>query len=177
VQARVVAATHVDLEAAVARADFRRDLYYRLAGAVVTTPPLRAHPSDIPALASAILDGETANFGACALSDEALAALVAHPWPGNVRELRNLLRRAAAMHGPNLGVGDLALPATQPQAIEEDVVRVVGRAYLDIEKDVLASAIRRHRGNKRAAAASLQIPKSTLCDKAKRYHLVAEGDE
>jgi DNA-binding NtrC family response regulator len=178
VDVRVLAATHVDLREAVNVGRFRRDLYYRLAAAVVATPPLRARREDIGPLARRILDEEP---GACRLSEGALRALEAHSWPGNVRELRNVLRRAAALHGSLLQADDLML-CIDPMANEEvarygasdddgDLVRIDGRAYLDIERDVLARTIERHRGNKRAAANALQIPKSTLCDKARRYGL------
>jgi transcriptional regulator of acetoin/glycerol metabolism len=173
VSVRVVAATHVDLQAAVRAGRFREDLYYRLAGAILTTPPLRARPEDIAPLARKILDER--DGPRCALSDDALARLCAHAWPGNVRELRNVLMRAAAFGGPCLTAADLRLDAAPSplrvvRTLEElDSVRIDGRAYLEIERDVLAKAIQRANGNKRAAAQALQIPKSTLCDKAKRY--------
>jgi DNA-binding NtrC family response regulator len=173
VSVRVVAATHVDLRQAVAAGRFRQDLYYRLAAAEVTTPPLRGRGEDIRALAARFLDEEA---GSCRLTDPALDALAAHDWPGNVRELKNVLKRATALHGPEIDVADLALgrasaPSAAPDGADLEVVRVAGRPYLEIERDVLAKALLRHGGNRRAAALSLGIPKSTLCDKARRYGL------
>jgi DNA-binding NtrC family response regulator len=167
VNVRVVAATHVDLETAVARGQFRQDLYYRLAAAVVETPPLRARPSDLPALAEHFLEAETPGHR---LTAAALARLAEHSWPGNVRELRNVLKRASALHGPVIDAQHLMLkPASGPQCLALD-----NRPYLEIEREVIEDAIRRHGGNKRAAAVALQIPKSTLCDKARRYGITGE---
>ena len=167
VNVRVVAATHVDLQAAVGRGHFRQDLYYRLAAAVVETPPLRARLSDVKLLAERFLDAEAPGHR---LTEGALARLAQHDWPGNVRELRNVLRRASALHGPIIDAQHLAI-GEMPSRPEAQVVTIDGRPYLEIERDVLAHALKRHGGNKRAAAQSLRIPKSTLCDKARRYGL------
>ena len=93
---RVIAATHIDLEAKVAAGQFRDDLYYRLNVLALRVPPLRERASDIPALIEHLLD-DLANRSGLApmeLTDDALALLCAQPWKGNVRELRNLLERA-----------------------------------------------------------------------------------
>ena len=167
VHVRVLAATHVDLQAAVARGGFRQDLYYRLAAAVLETPALRTRPSDLAGLAERFLDADSPGNR---LTDAALARLAEHAWPGNVRELRNVLRRASALHGPIIDAQHLVMESPLPGAIAEQMP-VEGRPYLEIERDVLERALRRCGGNKRAAALALQIPKSTLCDKARRYGL------
>ena len=164
VDVRVVAATHVDLEAAVRRGAFREDLYYRLCGDVVRTPALREHRTDIPELAARLLSDEGLRPE---LSAEVTAALVAHDWKGNVRELRNVVRRAALLCGGPIRVEDLRLG---PPPLPVDRTQLdLDRTYLELERDILARSIDRHGGNKRAAAQALGIPKSTLCDKAKRY--------
>ena len=175
VDVRVVAATHVDLKAAVVEGRFRQDLYYRLVSAVIATPPLRARREDVALLARRFLDELSAEGRACRLSDAALAKLLAHDWPGNVRELRNVLRRAAVLGGPVIGPEDLALDVA-PARFDHEVVRI-DRPYLEIEKEILRRAIQRARGSRRAAAHALQIPKSTLCDKAKRYGLDYDEEE
>jgi DNA-binding NtrC family response regulator len=97
VDVRIVAATHRDLGAMVARGEFREDLYYRLAEIVVAIPPLRERREDIADLARALL--REWDESSPPLDDVALASLSARDWPGNVRELRNVVRRAAALAG------------------------------------------------------------------------------
>ena len=166
VDVRVVAATHVDLEEAVRAVRFREDLYYRLCGDVLRTPPLRERVEDLPDLVEKILLDEGVGV---ALDDAAVSAMAAHPWPGNVRELRNVLRRACVLGGPLLGPSDLALRGGVLPTPDGETMRVADRSFLDIEREILSRALRRSGGNKRAAAHALGIPKSTLCDKAKRY--------
>lgn len=99
VDVRVLAATNVDLEAAVQQGRFRHDLFYRLNVLRIDTPPLREHPQDIDALAYAFLRqfaGERRDR-ALSFTPPALAAMCAHQWPGNVRELLNRVRRALVM--------------------------------------------------------------------------------
>ncbi len=97
VDARVVAATHRDLDRMVAEGSFRQDLYFRLDVARIELPPLRARGQDVLLLAERLL---AAGGGAAPrLSSAARRALLAHPWPGNVRELENVLSVAAALAG------------------------------------------------------------------------------
>ena len=164
VTVRVVAATHVDLQGAIGRGHFRQDLYFRLAAAVIDTPPLRERPTDLRALAEKFMELDAPGIS---LSDGAIEKLAQHGWPGNVRELRNVLRRASALHGPILEAQHLTMGA--PVANDPLGVPVDGRNFLEIEREVIERTIRRYGGNKRAAADALGIPKSTLHDKVKRY--------
>ena len=99
--ARILAATHRDLGQLVAEGSFREDLYYRLAVAPVSIPPLRARRADIPELAVHFLrlgeDGRDNHSALKSLSKAALERLQAHDWPGNVRELMNLMQRLNAL--------------------------------------------------------------------------------
>jgi DNA-binding NtrC family response regulator len=98
---RVIAATHRDLERAVATERFRADLYFRLAVVVVRVPPLRLRPEDVPALAHHFIARMVSEDKARdVLTPPVVAALTAHDWPGNLRELRNVIERL-------LAVGDL----------------------------------------------------------------------
>jgi len=93
---RVLAATHVDLAAAVSRGRFREDLYYRLKVYEIEVPPLRRRgPDDVRSLTEAILQGlaERRRRAVPALDPQAVECLLAHSWPGNVRELENVLER------------------------------------------------------------------------------------
>ncbi|WP_394828382.1 sigma 54-interacting transcriptional regulator [Pendulispora albinea] len=92
---RVVAASHVALEARVEEGLFRRDLFHRLEAFVVRVPPLRERKSDVAAIAQSILASSCAEIGPRTLAPGGLGRLESHDWPGNVRELRNVLIRAA----------------------------------------------------------------------------------
>lgn len=94
---RLIGATNLHLPDEVAAGRFRADLLDRLAFDVITLPPLRARPEDIPLLADHFgraMAHALGNDGFAGFTDAALAALTAHPWPGNVRELRNAVERA-----------------------------------------------------------------------------------
>lgn len=99
VNVRLVAATNVNLERAIADGRFRADLYYRLATYPVTIPPLRERKSDIPLLAAALIEKYRDSYEkkSLGLSERAVQALMAHPWPGNVRELENLIERGVLL--------------------------------------------------------------------------------
>jgi len=103
-EARVIAATHRDLEAMVETGVFREDLYYRLRVVDIHLPPLRERTSDIPELASYLVGKASRTVGRPppVVSTEAMEALMAHAWPGNVRELENCLTRASVL--ANAGV-------------------------------------------------------------------------
>ena len=121
IDVRVIAATNVDLRAAVGAGRFREDLLYRLDIFPIRIPPLRDRRDDIPALAMFFHERHGRN-GACpdGFTAEALAALVEHDWPGNVRELENVVLRALAVSdGPRIDVKALpdelaSVPATRP---------------------------------------------------------------
>src|SRR6266404_2994634 len=96
VDARIIAATHRDLETAIAEKHFREDLYYRLSAVVIKLPPLRDRAEDIPALAGYFLRRlcDELKLADCSLQPDAVQWLQQQRWPGNVRELANVLRQA-----------------------------------------------------------------------------------
>ena len=97
VNVRLIAATHKDMEQAIAQGTFREDLFYRLNVIHLVVPPLRERREDIPLLAQQFLNRSLASgtYPLKALSPEALDALRKYSWPGNVRELQNLMERLA----------------------------------------------------------------------------------
>ena len=201
VRVRVVAMTLRDLEGEVARRAFREDLYYRLAGFHLALPPLRQRPDDIPLLARHFLREIEVEVGPRRLDAGAVAALRAARWSGNVRELRNVLRRAAILTREQIGEADLELPRPAPFRLGEepappvlpptgaplagasfaadgDALRLAGRTFDEIEREVLAWALRRNAGSRRRAARALAMARSTFCDKVKRYGIAgAEGGQ
>ena len=112
IDVRVVAATHVDLAAAVKRGQFREDLYYRLNVVPLELPPLRARREDIAPLAQHFLARFAREYGLPepSLTAAAQRALKLHVWSGNIRELRNVLERAVLLaDDPQIDAADLAL--------------------------------------------------------------------
>ena len=109
---RVIAATHVDLNAAMAAGRFRADLYHRLSGFVLRLPALRERPGDIAPLATHFLAVAARILGRpfAGIAPAALDLLMTHAWPGNVRELKNAVTRACVMsRDPMLSVSDFEL--------------------------------------------------------------------
>ena len=118
VDVRLVAATHRDLAAMVARNEFRCDLYYRLNVFPILVPPLRERAEDIPALVTHFVDVFSKRMGKQIdlIPADALAALCSYPWPGNVRELQNFIERAVIL--ASNGVLPNPLPSNnQPQTV------------------------------------------------------------
>ncbi len=121
VDVRIIAATNRDLEAAVRQGTFREDLYYRLNVIQLKTPPLREREGDVKLLAEHFLKrfSERSGRKVEGFTDEAWAALDAHPWPGNVRELENVIERAVTLAAALGKIGPEQLPfvrAKGPQA-------------------------------------------------------------
>jgi Nif-specific regulatory protein len=131
VDVRVIAATHRDLEAAVELGSFREDFYYRLWGAVLEVPALRARREDIPLLVEhfRVRCNRDEQLAVDGFTRQALAVLEADRWPGNVRELERVVHRAMAVRRRGLvglvGLEDVKLPALRrPSAVPETTAGV-----------------------------------------------------
>ncbi|WP_437675708.1 aliphatic sulfonate ABC transporter substrate-binding protein [Sorangium sp. So ce131] len=119
IDVRLIAATNVDLEEAVAARRFREDLFYRLNVATVSLLPLRERPGDILPLARYFLSIHAGRVGVAApeITREATERLLEHPWPGNIRELENAIHHAFLVcKGHRIAPADLRLTALQPKA-------------------------------------------------------------
>jgi len=117
VDVRVIAASNVDLPAAVRAGRFREDLYYRLNVASLSLLPLRERPDDIEPLARQFVAALSARLGIVAptIGDDALRRLRTHPWPGNIRELENVIHHALLVNPEShIGVSDLRLSVSVP---------------------------------------------------------------
>ena len=181
--ARIVAATNRDLEAAIAEGAFRPDLYYRIKALTLELPPLRSRESDITLLARHFLDRFTRQYGLPAkrLTPEAEAALLAYSWPGNVRELAHLIERAILLHeGPTIAAEHLGLSASAavaPVHVASGGVRVdfsVGGIQLDtVERQLILEALQASSWNRGRAAQLLGISKETLRYRMEKYQLHA----
>jgi len=166
--ARVIAATHRDLEDLVSSGGFREDLYYRLRVLEITVPPLRERIEDVPALAEHLVrkTSEQLHRESPILSEEALEALSNHPWPGNVRELENCLMRAVVLAtGKVIRQDHLGLSTVPPES----------PAYLGslekMEKEHVARALAATGGHKARAAEILVISRPRLNRLIEKYGL------
>ena len=169
---RVIAATHIDLEAKVAAGQFRDDLYYRLNVLTLQVPPLRERRADIPALVEHLLD-DIANRSAqppMELSDEALELLSGQPWRGNVRELRNLLERAQLAGDGQLDaealrallIDPVTPPAPSPAAPPASSALSLAEQLAQAERQALVDALQACAGNRQQAAERLGISRAGL---------------
>lgn len=173
VNARVVAATNRDLRAAVDAGTFREDLYFRLGAFVITVPPLRDRPEDIPPLVHDFVRRAAVRVkkDVDTMSSDAMTALMNYPWPGNVRELEHAIERAVIVaRGTTIRLRELP-----PEVAQKSRQRVLGDS-LDLqalERAAIERALERFRGNRREAADALKISTVTLWRKMKQYGLVA----
>jgi two-component system response regulator HydG len=173
VDVRIIAATNRDLQGEVAAGRFRQDLYFRLAAAVVSVPPLRERPEDIPLLTLRLL--EDLGHGGVEVSAEALELLVQRAWPGNVRELKNTLACAVAfLDGERLEARHLTFPSAPEPRSELEPLPLGGLRLERIEREAIAQTLRLTGGNKVRAAEILGIAPSTLYEKLKKYQHAAK---
>ena len=197
VNVRMVTATNVDLEAAVAQGRFRRDLLYRLNVYPICIPPLRERSADIEPLARHLLARFMAlhNKRLSGLGDRALQALMRHDWPGNVRELENLVERGVILAAQGGTVELEHLFPNQPGARQEGVdpqgrlarvlpagenelcERIVssGLSLEQLETRVLALAVERSGGNLSGAARLLGLTRPQLAYRLKRQQIDEES--
>lgn len=196
VDVRLVAATHQKLEEQIRRGRFREDLYYRLNVISLVCPALRERPDDIFELSMHFLESLNRRGGKriARIEEDALDALRAYAWPGNVRQLHNVLERAGVMaEGDALRREDLppevlgaggrnwadasAARADSPESGLEDgsasgPVELAPLAELvELERQKVAAALSRSRGNKSQAARLLGVPRSTLFSKMRKLGL------
>jgi DNA-binding NtrC family response regulator len=171
VGARVIAATNVALEQAVAEGRFRQDLYYRLSVIVIRVPPLRDRRADIPLLIGSFLEDACQRAGQRKmLSTGALDALLRHTWPGNVRELRNTIERlVVSSHGSLIEAFELnetvtaALPPPRDQPFSDLPT------LDDLERRYLLHVLEAANGNRTRAAEILGVDRRTLYRMAERF--------
>ncbi len=162
VDVRVIAATHRDLKAEIARGRFREDLYYRLGEVPVVIPPLRERGSDAVLIAGHLLQQSCRRHGipTLTLAPDAIAAIERHAWPGNVRELENRLNAAVIMsEGKVIRAADLSLGPVAPEATEVLPLREVRR---QAEAAAVQQALKITGGNIARAAELLGVTRPTF---------------
>ncbi len=170
VSVRIISATNRDLRAVVASGRFREDLYYRLAVASLSLPPLRARQCDIPLLLEHFMDALAQRSGGPRkqISAELCQVLMRHPWPGNIRQLKNALDNMYQLsEGPLLDMPDL--PPELQQSTNSEAPRPLLTSLRAREREAIIATIEEHGGNLRQAAAALEIARSTLYEKMRVY--------
>jgi DNA-binding NtrC family response regulator len=173
VDARVIAATHVDLQRAIGEGRFRDDLFYRLNVIEIRIPPLCERREDIPLLAHHFVEKFAHELGKeiGEISEGALRVLMDYNWPGNVRELENAIERAmVTCRGRSLSEEDFAFLA-QNGAHAKGWTVPAGMSIQEMEKRLITATIQAAGGNIKDAASRLGIDRSTLYEKIKRYEI------
>lgn len=164
---RLITATNKALKQMVADGSFREDLYYRLNTVTLEVPPLRDRTEDIPSLAGIFLEQyrQKYNKPEMKLDRSAIKKLQLYPWPGNVRELKHCMERSVIMaEGPRIGSVDLNL-------FEQDMNHSDSFKLDEVEKRTIARVLKKCGGNHTRAASILDISRTTLYAKVKRYGL------
>jgi DNA-binding NtrC family response regulator len=175
VDARILAATNIDLEEAVAEGKFREDLYYRLNVLRLHLPPLRERVEDIEALAHFFFERFNAdkNRQVEGFSQQAVAAMRAHDWPGNVRELINRVRQAMIMSERRLiRPDDLGLGL--PEAMDRQVVSLE-EARDGAEREAIIDNLQHAGFNVSKAARQLGVSRITLYRLMKKHGISPDG--
>ena len=192
---RIIAATHRNLEQAIADGRFREDLYYRLSVFPLDVPPLRERSEDLPELIEEFsLRFEQRGLGRTRFSDSARAALAAYAWPGNVRELGNLVERMTILYaGGSVRAGDLppryrsaaldidaCAAAKSPGVSRTEASMLLSEEGIDlkehlatIETALIQQALGRSGGVVAQAAKLLHLQRTTLVEKLRKYGLHA----
>jgi len=169
VDCRVVAASKADLRQLADQGAFRADFYYRLNVVVIDLPPLRQRKEDIPMLFEHFVGLAAARYDreAPPVDRAAIGLLLAHDWPGNVRELRNAADRfALGLRRNFMGTAATGTAEAAPQPLAKTV-----EAF---ERNLIQESLRRHNGSLARTAEALQMAKTTLHDKIRKYGLASE---
>ena len=187
--ARVLAATNVDVEKAIADRKLREDLYYRLNAFTMTIPPLRKRRQEIPLLLTHFMNNLAAKFGKNPLpvSDRLVRECMRYHWPGNLRELGNFVKRYLVLEDESLVIEELRMKAgeagseeTRKQSSSPPVSGGLKALVRSLKDDAEAKEIQRvmeeTNWNRKATAARLGISSKALRYKIKQYGLAVPKD-
>jgi len=180
VDTRVIAATNRNLEEAMARGEFREDLYYRLNVVEIRVPPLRERREEIPGLAALFLAKFNAQYGRQKqLLPETMARLMEYTWSGNVRELENVIRRLVVLTDGEQMVEALvdrrriAHPEPPRPMVAEGLREIARRGAREAERKALAEVLERVHWNRAEASRILKVSYKTLLNKITECGLTA----
>ena len=181
VNVRIIAATHRDLEEEVQKGNFREDLFYRLYVIPIKLPSLRDRRSDIPYFVTHFIDrlNPLKKTSVNSIADDALAVMIQHDWPGNVRELSNLMERLVVIKGEGeINIDDLpekmksSAPKNNFSSLEVTGDGLcLNTAVSEFEKRLIYQSLEKTKWVKNKAAQLLNVKRTTLVEKIKRYDL------
>lgn len=176
VDVRIICATNRDLAAEVEKGNFRQDLYYRLMVFPIRLPPLRERREDIPLLAAHFFERYQQEYrlSVAGFSQEALDAMATYQWPGNIRELENEVQRLLIQSDPDvwIEVKDLS---PKLRKVEGTLARIAPKKGTlkqmmeQVERHLLAEALREHNNNKTRTAQTLGITREGLHKKLSKF--------
>ena len=170
INVRLIAATNSHLEELVAENKFREDLYYRLNVFPIKLPPLRDRKEELFTIVTDLLPGicETLEIEPLLISSDALLKLMEYDWPGNIRELENILERTAILcDGKMILPDDIVLP----ELLDNEEVKTIKENIELCEKRVIISALKKFKGDKKSVSEYLDIGRTSLYEKIKKYNI------
>ena len=175
---RVVSATNLNVDKAIAEGAFREDLYYRLSVIPMHLPPLRERRIDIPLLIKYFC----AKHGSEKISFDknALETLVMYPWPGNVRELENTVERLLIMRNSDvIGIDELPEKLLVNGPSGSAIIKLPDEGYSleQLEREIVVEALERNGWNQTAAARFLRIPRHTLIYRIEKYGIALPNNK
>ena len=182
VDTRIITASNRNLAEEVKQGRFREDLYYRINVVTINLPPLCERVGDVRLLAKHFLRIYCAQHGKqrLGITDEALEYLEHYSWPGNVRELENVIERAVLLSKDKfVGQADLPNTVKQEQYDQSRSYKQVSlkEALVEPEKKIIRQALEANHWNRQETAKALQINRTTLFKKMKRYGLYTEAEQ
>jgi two-component system response regulator AtoC len=183
VDVRVIAATNIDIKAAMSQKTFREDLYYRLNGFTIKMPPLRDRTEEIPILSEHFARKVAAKYECepLPISPALMQALIKYPWPGNLRELENTIKRYLVL-GDEQAIMEELIPLQATESIALNAEKDGGSGNLkdmvrqlkgNAEAIAIAQSLEGTGWNRKAAASELQISYKALLYKIKQYNLTS----
>ncbi|WP_227395196.1 sigma 54-interacting transcriptional regulator [Jeotgalibacillus aurantiacus] len=176
-KARVITASNFNLERAIGDGRFLEELYYHLSRLTLQLPPLRSHKMDIPSISDRLIQKLNQSYGrhVKGISALALRQLYEHSWPGNIRELENVLSRAMIfMDQKDDMIEPKHLIPLHPSEEPEELSGSLADQLERVEKEIIRSTLKKHKGNKTAAAKDLDISIRNLYYKIEKYQVESE---
>ena len=188
VDVRVIAATNIDIKAAIAEHRFREDLYYRLNGFSMHLPPLRKRRDEVPVLIRYFMQRMADKYARrpVTITDELMGACMRYPWPGNLRELENFVKRFLVLGDAQVMIAELEQNSQMPLASRDGGPRIsngagglktlVSKLKGEAEAEVISTVLQRNNWKRKQTASELKISYKALLYKIRQYGIVERRD-